>query len=270
MVVAALSVAVAVGAGCGDDQGANAAAGEFSPLDPDTLTVATTFPAAGFWEGPDVDHVDGGYEYELAQELADRFGLDDVRVVDVPFGELVSGKAEGFDLALAQITVTTERAEVVDLSLPYLTTPVGVVGRADADVDADDLAAARDLTWAVEGSTTEVDVVDDQIRPEDDARVYPTVADALEAVVRGDVDVAAVDYVRGLAEVADDDRLVLAAQVTAPQHYAALLRQGSDNLEAVDAAMRALAADGTLRELRDELYDRFDVDENDVPTIRVS
>ena len=257
------------GVGCGDDLG-GAASGRFTPLEPDTLTVATTFPAAGFWEGADVDHIDGGFEYELARELADQLGLDQLRVVDVAFDDLVAGEADGFDLALDQVSITRERAQVVDLSRPYLTTPVGVVGRAGADVDVADLAAARELTWAVEASTTQVDLVDDLINPEDDPRVYPTIVDVLDAVVRGDVDVAAVDYLRALAEVDADDRLVLAAQVTAPQHYAALLPRGSGNLEAVDAAMRALAADGTLRDLRRVLYRRFDVDQNDVPTIRVS
>jgi polar amino acid transport system substrate-binding protein len=255
-------------AACGRDETANAAAGEFTPLEAERLTVATQFPAPGFWEGSDADHVTAGFEYELALDLADQLGLDEVQVVEVPFDRLVEGRADGFDLALAQVSVTHERAEVVELSEVYLTTPVGVIGRPGLDVP--DLETARGLTWGVAASTTEVDVLDDLVRPDDEPTVYATTARTVRAVLRDDVDVAALDYLRGLAEVDEDDRLALVAQITAPQHYAALLPKGSSNLEAVDAAIRRLRADGTLRRLEDELNDRFDVDVNDVPTIRVT
>lgn len=157
---------------------------------------------------------------------------------------------------------------MVDLSEPYLTTPVGVVGRPGTDVP--DLATARSLRWAVAESTTEVDVVDDQIRPDDPAEILPTTSDALAAVADRRVDLAALDYVHAWAEVAADDRLAVVAQITAPQHYGALLPKGSPNLGPVDAALRRLENDGTLRRLEDELYDRYDVDIDRVPTIRVS
>ena len=236
---------------------------------PDVLTVATDFPAPGFWEGSDVRHVSGGFEADLAVELADRLGLDRVEVVERRFDDLVDGRAGGFDVALAQVSITRERAAVVDLSRPYLTTPVGVVGRAGDDT-VPDLADARTLRWAVQEATTEVDVVDDLIRPDDDATVYPTVAAALSAVARQVVDVAAIDFVRALAEVDEPPDLALAAQVTAPQNVGALLPEGSDNLSAVDAALRSLEADGTLDDLRDELFDRYDTDLSDLPTIRVT
>jgi len=236
---------------------------------PDVLTVATAFPAPGFWEGRDVRHVDGGFEAELARELADQLGLDRVAVVSRPFDELVEGDAAGFDLALAQVSITRERAKVVDFSRPYLTTPVGVVGRAGAD-PLPDLADAREQRWGVAEATTQVDVVDDLIEPDTDAVVYPTVAAALTAVARGAVDVAAVDFLRALAEVDEQPALAVAAQVTAPQDFGALLPDGSDLVSDVDAALRALEADGTLDDLRDDLFDRYDTDLSDLPTIRVT
>lgn len=229
---------------------------------PDVLTVATDLPAPGFWD-------DDGFEAALARELADRLGLDRVEVVERRLDTLVEGRAEGFDVALAQVSITGKREQVVDFSQPYLTTPVGVVGRAGAD-PVDDLAGARTLRWGVETASTEVDVVDDLIRPEDDATVYPTVARLLTAVGGRGVDVAAVDFLRALAEVDEQPALALAAQVTAPQHYGAVLPEGSDLLPDVDAALRALEADGTLDDLRDDLFDRYHTDLSDLPTIRVT
>src|ERR1700689_4067537 len=79
----------------------NGAAGSFSPRTPGTLTVATAqVPDPGFWEGT-IAHPTGGFEYELAKRLAVRFGLSRVKVVDVPFAELVHGHLGGADLALS-------------------------------------------------------------------------------------------------------------------------------------------------------------------------
>lgn len=249
----------------------NEAAGSFEPLQTDMLTVATTFPSAGFWEGSSVDDVTGGFEYDLALQMAGRFGLDGVDVVHVPFEDLVSGKASGFDLALAQISVTLRREDDVALSDTYLTTPVGVVGGVDVDDDdVDDLAAARDLTWGVGRATTEVDVVEDRIRPDHEPRIYETTTEAVDAVASGRVDVVAADFIRAVAEVAArPGELALVAQVDDPQYYAALLPKGSDNLEAVNSAIRALRTDGALADLRDQLYASFDVDVDTIPTIRV-
>ena len=66
------------------------AAGSFSPSEPGVLMVAASLPAPGFWEGTAAAPT-GGFEHGLALELAERFGLDEVRVVDVPFDRLVTG-----------------------------------------------------------------------------------------------------------------------------------------------------------------------------------
>lgn len=243
-------------------------AGVFLELTPGVLTVATDFPAPGFWEGGSVDDVTGGFEAELADELAARFGLDRVVVVNRPFEELVSGESSDFDLALAQISITGERRKVGDLSTPYLTTSVGVLGRPDLDVP--DLAEARTLRWGVAEGTTEVDVVDDLVRPEQDARVYPDTEALIAAAAAQEVDVAAVDLARGLSEADQSPRLALLAQVTAPQHFGALLPKGSGNVEAVSSAIRALRADGTLRGLEETLYEADQDTLDELPILRVS
>jgi polar amino acid transport system substrate-binding protein len=262
-IVVALSV---TSIGCGDGS-ANRAAGSVDPVHDDVLTVATQLPARGFWNGSTPAGIRGGLEAALADDLADRLDLDRVRVVEVAFDELVAGEAEGYDIGLAQVSVTGERRQDVDFSRPYLSTFVGVVGRPGAEVP--DLAAARELRWGVARSTTEQDLVADHVRPDREARAYPDTTATLAAVAGGQVDVAAVDLLRALAEVSANADLSLIAQIAAPQLYAGVLPKGSPNLEAVDAAIRALGADGTLRRLSDELFDTFHVSTDDLPTIRL-
>ncbi len=99
---------------------------EITPKVAGMLTVATTLPAPGFWEGDDVSIVGGGYEWGLARSLADEFDLD-LKVIDVPFADIVEGRLEGADMALAQIEFTEERSEVLDFSLPYYASDFGVL-----------------------------------------------------------------------------------------------------------------------------------------------
>jgi polar amino acid transport system substrate-binding protein len=261
-----IAITLGVVAACGGS-GSNRAASSVEPVHDDVLTVATQLPARGFWNGSSPGDIDGGLEAELADELADHLGLDGVRVVEVPFDDLVAGRAEGYDIGLAQASITDERQAVVDFSRPYLTTFVGVVGRPGTD--APDLAAARELGWGVAGSTTEEDLVTERIRPDRDARTYQDATAALAGVVSGEVDVAAVDLLRALAEVSAEPDLALVAQIAAAQVYGAVLPEGSSNLQEVDSAIRALGADGTLRRLSDELFEGFDVSTDGLPTIRI-
>src|SRR3954471_18558430 len=102
-------VAVAAAAACSDST--SIARQDFTPRTPGQLTVATSLPAPGFWDGTAVGELTGGFEDGIARALADRFDLR-LEVVDVPFERIVAGDLGGADMALAQITITPARDDV--------------------------------------------------------------------------------------------------------------------------------------------------------------
>lgn len=268
----ALAVLTFTAGSCAEngDASTSGAAGTFQPTEPGVLTVLAELPARGFWEVDREGEPTGGFEYELALELVDRFDLERVKLIDRPFSEIVRGDHDDYDLALSQISITSDRSETLDFSESYLETPVAAVGLPE--VEAPDLEAARDLRWGVVDGTTQVELVTDHVRPRgDDTEVYATRRAALAGVREGKVDVVALDYLQALAEVSAAPDLALVAEVTDPQHYGVALPEGSDNMEAVDAAIRRMHADGTFREMTGDLYDSFDPDvDRDVPTLRVT
>src|SRR4051812_12244114 len=141
--------------------GDTAAGSDFKPKPPGTLTVATAFlPAPGFWTGNPPTH---GFEAGLARALADRLGLDRVRVVQVPFAQIVSGELGGADLALSQLTPTKKRERRLDFSTAYLASPPGVLARGS--VDASDVKGLRDLQWVISRVSTLTSVIESRIRP---------------------------------------------------------------------------------------------------------
>ena len=148
---------------CGSSE--DIAGQRFVPVTPGLLTVATSLPAPGFWDGAAVDSLTGGFEYGVARLLAERFELE-LDVVDVPFERLVAGELAGADLALAQITITDEREERLAFSVPYYADDAGAV--LESGEELTDLETAKEQRWAVQRGTVEADFLDDVVQPDDE------------------------------------------------------------------------------------------------------
>ncbi len=240
---------------------------EVTPATPGILTVATTLPAPGFWEGDDATIVGGGYEWGLARALADEFDLD-LQIIDVPFADLMAGELQGADMAIAQIEVTQERREVLDFSSPYYASDFGVLMTAGETLR--DLATARDLRWAVVDGARQQGFIDDTIRPGEPVHVVDDEVAAAEAIKSGEVDAALVDLSSALIRAHDDDVLGVAARFVTGDQYAVALPKDSDNREKVDAALSGFQRDGTLGTLAETwLLPLFSTMPDEVPVIAV-
>jgi polar amino acid transport system substrate-binding protein len=245
--LATLGLAGAALSGCGDLT-TSPAAGTFTPRKPGLLTVATSdIPTVGFWNGTP-DHITGGLEYELARELARRFGLERVQIRLIHFHRIVSGYLGGADLALDLITPTSQRGRVLDFSAPYLDAAPTVVVRTGTDVS--DLASAQDLRWGALRASTFIDDIQTLIAPDAPLRFYDNANAMLAGLRDREVDAVLLDLPYAVA-AADQShgKLQAAAQLPHAETIAAALPKGSSNVEAVDSAMHAFTADGTITRL---------------------
>ena len=132
LLVLAMLVALAA-AGCGSDEPADTGAqsgggAKVSGLiTSGTLTVGTELPAPPFWIGEDYDHLTGGFEVDLAKELAKRLGLSGTKFVEMSFTGLVAGQQCPCDINFSQVTITPDRAKVVKFTEPYFDANQGVL-----------------------------------------------------------------------------------------------------------------------------------------------
>ena len=245
--LAAVAVLLAVTglAGCGSKLRAT---GNFVPAHPNTLTVVTgEIPLVGFWEGTP-DRPTGGFEYELAIELAKQFGLAHVNVVVVPFAQIVKGDLGGADLALSDITATKAREEVLDFAGPYLPATPAVLVRSGQDVP--DLKTAQGLRWAVGKSTTLRDYLDNTIQPNPRSLYTSSQHETVQAILDHKVDAGLLDLpVASAIAHNSGGALEVAGQFELNDDLSAALPEGSDNRQAVDSALRRLTADGTIADL---------------------
>lgn len=263
--VGALGAVLLAAAAC-DDAG-QIAGQSFTPVSPGTLTVATALPAPGFWEGDDASRLTGGFEYELARHMADRWGLDLV-VVDVPFDDLVAGDLGGADLALSQITVADDRRDRLTFSVPYYRDDDGAVLAAGERIT--DLKTAREQRWGAIVDSTQLAVLVDVVRPDVEPVPFPDTDTAVEAVASGRVDAVLVDLSTALITTRDRGDLTTGARIVVQGEIAVAMPTDSPNRDVVDAAIRALTSDGTIADLVAEyLTPRFETDPRSVPVIRL-
>ncbi|MDK3255581.1 ABC transporter substrate-binding protein [Blastococcus capsensis] len=257
------TLTVALVAGCSGDPGSEASAdgagygacevygeaGSIS-LDPVTdgvLTVQTTLPSPGWWKGETPEDIDGGYEYCLAANIAHRAGLDTAQVDNVSFDALVAGQTQDFDMAMAQISVTPEREEVVTFSAPYFDSNLGVLAPADTEVTEDNI---RDQTIGVQLGTTAVDWVEQELQPNTEVQVFPDTTAMVTAVSAGVVDVAIQDtaIMLGFAKNSGG-ALEVVGQFQSGENYAAIYPTDSGDADAINEAIEAMREDGTLDKL---------------------
>ncbi|MFF3349097.1 ABC transporter substrate-binding protein [Streptomyces sp. NPDC002779] len=223
--------------------------GEFhlSPEMAGALTVKTTLPAPGWWNGTAPQSVRSGYEYCMAANIAHRSGLDRVNVKNAPFPEVVSGRTKDFDLALAQITITPERSKVADFSPPYLSSTLGVLIRDGEKIDENNV---RDVRIGVADGTTGEEFVENRLKPAKPVTAFANDPELITALEEGRVDAVVHDTTILLAyPQKQDNRVSLVGQYRTDQGYGALYPKGSPDKDELDRIIRQLIDDGTLAKL---------------------
>jgi polar amino acid transport system substrate-binding protein len=217
-----------------------------TPVTAGTLTVETTLPAPGWWNGTTPESIKDGYEYCMAAELANMAGLSSVTVKNVSFDQLVAGHTNDFDLALAEISITPERAKVVSFSKPYYDSNVGVIVKKGADVTEDNITSKRCAAYS---GTTSVPFIQDQLKC-GDAKIYPDSQTLYQSVLSGQSDAAFLDTAIVLAEAKQTNgALEVVGQYKTGEQYGAIYPQDSTNKDALDQGIQTLLDDGTLDNL---------------------
>jgi polar amino acid transport system substrate-binding protein len=238
--------------------------GEFAPVKADTLTVATSLPAPGFWNGDDPESINGGFEYGMAQAMAKLAGLKNVEVKNVSFDALVAGQTSDFDVALSQVTITPERAEVVCFTTDYFSSDQGILVRTGTEVTEEN---QKSIKWGVQGSTTGQEFVNDRIKPDSEPSVYQDTPAMFTALSSDQIDAVLLDTAIVLGQANESDgELEVVAQYKAGESYGGIVENGGKNLGFLDQYIDSMKTDGTLDNLRDQfLVPVYKVDPAEIP-----
>jgi polar amino acid transport system substrate-binding protein len=230
---------------------ATSTSGKFTPVKDDTLTVATSLPAPGFWNGDDIDSLDGGYEYGMSKAIAKLAGLKNVEFKNVSFDALQAGQTSGFDVAFSQITITPDRAKVVCFTDPYFSSDQGVLVKKGTTVATE--ADAKKLKWGVQGTTTGQSFLNDKIKPDSDPRVFQDTPAMFTALDANQIQAVLLDTSIVLGQAAaSDGKLEVVAQYKTGESYGGLVQPGTKNLGFLNKYIATMKSDGTLDQLNEQ------------------
>ena len=227
----------------------SAAAGELTTVMAGKLTMATnaTFPPyemttdSGDIEGIDVD---------TAKAIAEKLGLE-LQVDDMEFDAALLSVQQGkADIAMAGITVTDERKAVMAFSDSYATGIQSIIVPEGSDIASpDDLAGKKIGTQR--GTTGYIYCTDDF--GEDSVVAYDNGLPAVQALNNGQVDAVVIDNAPAKEYVAANPGLKVLETSYAEEDYAIGMNKDNTALvEAVNAALEELKADGTLQSIVDK------------------
>ncbi|WP_207388373.1 ABC transporter substrate-binding protein [Lichenihabitans psoromatis] len=224
-----------------------AAVSTITPAKSGQLTVEVNLPAPGWWNGDTPGSIKDGYEYCLAANVAHRLGLGAVQVVNVDFDALVAGQTRAFDLALSEISITDERKKVVDFSVPYFSSDIGILAKAGTKVTAE---GVKSLRIGVTQGTTGADFVADKIKPTTTAKVFPDAPSMITALQAGQIDLAMTDTAIVLGQASASSGLfAVVGQYTTGEQYGAVYPKNSPNRAVIDKILQSLIDDGSTKKL---------------------
>ncbi|MCW2793123.1 MAG: amino acid transporter substrate-binding protein family, partial [Nocardioides sp.] len=160
-----------------------------------TLTIATDSPAYEPWFSNNNPVNGKGFESAVAYAVADRLGFDqgDVGWVKVPFNNSYLPGQKRFDFDINQISITPERARVVDFSDGYYAAAQAVVVLKKDGATPTSFADLKGLKLGAQTGTTSLTAIRDEIQPGEDPLVFHNNNVPKQALLNGQVDAIVMD-----------------------------------------------------------------------------
>jgi len=225
------------------------------PIKPGVLTVVTSLPGPNFWGTNESDptQIKTGLEYDMAQDIAARCGLK-MEFRNEGFDAIVAGQIPdgSYDIVLSQVTITDDRAKVVDFSTGYFKADQGILVKKGTKVASwDDL---KKMTVGVQASTTAESYLMGQTGDGkykiDNIKSFPDLTSAYEALSSGQVDAVVIDTPINLGQAAQSNgELEVVGQFKTGDEYGAIFPKGSDRKAVFDPIIKTMLDNGTITDL---------------------
>lgn len=219
----------------------------------DSYVVATDTSFVPFEFKEDGEYV--GFDIDIVNEIADRSGFE-IELETTNFDGIIPGLQTGtFDIAIAGITITEDRAEVVDFTSPYYKSGlrIGVPVDDTAITGVDDLEG---LTIATRLGSTSADYIENNIEGAT-PNTYEQLDQAYLSVEGGGSDAVLYDApnVEYYIQTTGGDSLKIVGELLEAQDYGLAVSQGNEELlAAMNEALIGMIEDGTYAEIYEKWF----------------
>ena len=209
------------------------------------LTVCTDMPYAPF------EFEKGGkptgFDIDLVRRVADELDAE-LDVVDVSFDDITSGNSlnnDACDLAISAMTITGERARVLDFSSPYFDAKQALITPRGSGLDQiEELAGER---VGVQKETTGETYLSDFAPETTQVIAYDDAAGLQDALAAGQLDAAMLDNTVSGQFVSENRKLKLAREFDTGEQYGMAVKKDGNIplLRVINGTLADLREDGT-------------------------
>ena len=208
------------------------------------LVMATNafFPPYEYYDGDKIVGIDA----EIAAEVASRLNLE-LEIQDVEFDSIIAGVQSGkFDIGCAGMTVTEDRLQSVNFTTPYATGIQSIIVVEGSEItDIDTLIGGDYMVGVQQGTTGDIYMSDEVGESRMDR--YNKGADAVMALINGNVDAVVIDNQPALAFVEANEGLMILDTPYAVEDYAmAVSKDNEELLSEINRVLAEMQADGTI------------------------
>ena len=181
-----------------------------------------------------------GFDIDLVRHLAKMIGYDDIEIVSIDFDGLIPALQQGqIDVIAAGMTITAERAQQVDFTIPYWQADQAILVKEDSSVKPASAEELEGLTVGVQQGTTAQSYLEGLVDngTNIDIKVYTSYVLAVQDLVNGRVDAVVVD--KPVAQTFEKTYpVVISGVIETGEKYGLAVQKG--NTELLNALNNAL------------------------------
>ena len=197
-----------------------------------------------------------GWDYDIWEEICVRLGCK-VEFVEASWEGMIQAIADGqWDAAGDGITITDERDEIVDFSIGYINLDQRLLVRIDEEriASIDDIVNDESLKLGTQTGTTNYETASTFL-PADRIQAFEQFPFAVQALIAGDIDAVIIDEVAGQGYLGENaDELKLVGPSLSSDQLGFIYPKGSELVEPVNEALKAMMEDGFLEELNTKYF----------------
>jgi polar amino acid transport system substrate-binding protein len=233
-----------------------AACGGGSTTDGDctyTVAVENAYPPFNYIDEESGEPI--GWDYDVVSEIFDRMGCEPEFVEAAWDGIFPAMQAGEYDMLADGVTVTAERDEIVDFSIPYVTIGQVLMIRSDFDIPDLDAFIADDAMLVGTQIQTTNEIVALEYFPADRVQSFEEFGGAVAALLSGDVDAVVIDTVSAVGFINENPGLLMVGpSLTSDEELAFVFPPDSALREQVNDALQSMIDDGTLATYNDKWF----------------
>ncbi len=208
-----------------------------------------------------------GWDYDAIDAMCELLNCTPV-YVEAAWEGMIQAVADGqYDMAADGITITDDRAEIVDFSDGYISIEQRLLVRKDEDrfSSVEDINNNPDIRIGTQTGTTNYETAS-QLFDADRIEAFEQFPFAVQALISGDIDVVIMDETAGQGYVGvNSEDLKLVGESLSSDELGFIFPKGSDLVEPINAALAELRANGKLAELADQYFsDKFTITYDDL------